>query len=77
MVGHVSSAYGLAVAAAAGTNDGQNIHAVICDELHEWQGDKGEKVWTVLTNSTGARQQPMVLQITTAGYDLEGTICGK
>jgi phage terminase large subunit-like protein len=65
------------VAAAAGTNDGQNIHAVICDELHEWTGDKGEKVWTVLTNATGARQQPLVLQITTAGYDLEGTICGK
>jgi phage terminase large subunit-like protein len=65
------------VAAAAGTNDGQNIHVVICDELHEWQGDKGEKVWTVLTNATGARQQPLVLQITTAGYDLEGTICGK
>jgi phage terminase large subunit-like protein len=60
------------VAAAAGTNDGQNIPAVICDELHEWTGDKGEKVWTVLTNATGARQQPLVLQITTAGYDLEG-----
>jgi phage terminase large subunit-like protein len=65
------------VAAAAGTNDGQNIHAVLCDELHEWAGDKGEKVWNVLTNATGARSQPMVLQITTAGYDLEGTICGK
>jgi phage terminase large subunit-like protein len=65
------------VAAAAGTNDGQHIHAVICDELHEWAGEKGEKVWNVLTNATGAREQPMVLQITTAGYDLEGTICGK
>ena len=43
------------VAAVAGTNDGKNIHAVICDELHEWQGDKGEKVWNVLTNGTGAR----------------------
>jgi phage terminase large subunit-like protein len=65
------------VAAAAGTNDGQNIHAVICDELHEWAGDRGENVWNVLTNATGARTQPMVLQITTAGYDREGTICGK
>lgn len=64
------------VAAVAGTNDGKNIHAVICDELHEWQGDKGEKVWNVLTNGTGARRQPMVLQITTAGYDLE-TVCGR
>lgn len=64
------------VAAVAGTNDGKNIHAVICDELHEWAGDKGEKVWNVLTNGTGARRQPMVLQITTAGYDLE-TVCGR
>lgn len=65
------------VAAAAGTNDGQNIHAVICDELHEWQGTKGENVWKVLTNGTGARRQPLVFQITTAGYDVEGTVCGQ
>lgn len=65
------------VAAVAGTNDGQNLHAVICDELHEWVGPKGENVWNVLTNGTGARRQPLVLQITTAGYDLDGTICGR
>jgi phage terminase large subunit-like protein len=64
------------VAAVAGTNDGQNIHAVICDELHEWQGVRGENVWTVLTNGTGARRQPMVLQITTAGFDPD-TVCGQ
>ena len=63
------------VAAVAGTNDGQNIHAVICDELHEWSGTRGESVWNVLTNGTGARRQPMVLQITTAGDDLD-TVCG-
>lgn len=64
------------VSAVAGTNDGLNIHAAILDELHEWQGTKGENVWNVLTNGTGARRQPMVLQITTAGYDLE-TVCGR
>ncbi len=62
------------VAAAAGTNDGQNIHAVVCDELHEWQGEKGRAVWTTLTNGTGARRQPLVLQITTAGWD-QDSIC--
>lgn len=62
------------VAAVAGTNDGKNIHAVICDELHEWAIGKGEKVWNVLTNGTGSRRRPMVLQITTAGFD-EHTIC--
>ena len=62
------------VAAAAGTNDGQNISAVICDELHEWASEKGRNVWNVLTNGTGARRQPLVLQITTAGWD-QDSIC--
>ncbi len=65
------------VSAVAGTNDGLNIHAVIADELHEWTGTRGEGVWNVLTNGTGARRQPMVLQITTAGHDIEGTVCGR
>lgn len=62
------------VAAVAGTNDGQNISCVICDELHEWAGERGRAVWTVLTNATGARRQPLVLQITTAGFD-QDTVC--
>lgn len=69
------------VAAVAGTNDGQNVYVVICDELHEWMGAeddttgrKGRDCWTVLTNGTGARRQPLVLQITTAGYDPR-TVC--
>lgn len=62
------------VAAASGTNDGLNIHVIITDELHEWAGPRGQAVWDVLTNGTGARRQPMVIQITTAGYD-EETIC--
>jgi phage terminase large subunit-like protein len=64
------------VAAVAGANDGLNIHALIADELHEWsgapedrQGRKGRDAWNVLTNGSGARSQPMMLQITTAGYD--------
>jgi len=62
------------VAAVAGANDGQNIHAVVCDELHEWIGYKGRAVWNVLTNAMGARRQPLVLQITTAGWDME-SVC--
>lgn len=69
------------VAAVAGANDGQNIHFVVCDELHEWpgapedsRGRKGRDCWTVLTNGTGARRQPLVLQITTAGHD-QSTVC--
>lgn len=64
------------VAAVAGTNDGRNIQATICDELHEWVGDKGERTHDVLTNGSGNRLQPLVLQITTAGFDKE-TVLGK
>lgn len=64
------------VAAAAGTNDGQNIFACFADELHEWTGPKGEQVWNVLTNGTGARRQPLIFQTTTAGYDQE-SVCGR
>lgn len=63
------------VAAAAGTNDGKNVFVVICDELHEWKG-KGEQIWNILTNGSGARDEPLVLQITTAGDDLE-TVAGR
>jgi len=76
LVPSVPGARLLRVAAVAGTNDGKNIHAVICDELHEWTGPRGENVWNVLTNGTGARRQPMVVQITTAGFDRE-TVCWR
>jgi phage terminase large subunit-like protein len=59
------------VAAAVGTNDGLNISAAILDELHEWDNNRGRGVWNVLTNGTISRRQPLVFQITTAGYDKE------
>lgn len=65
------------VSASGGTQDGLNIHAVIIDEFHEFEPGKKQKTWEVLTNGTGARRQPLVIQITTAGSDLEGTVCGQ
>lgn len=62
------------LSAAVGTNDGPSWFVVILDELHEWKGDKGQKLWDVLTNGTGAREEPMIIQLTTAGFDKE-TIC--
>lgn len=68
------------VAAAAkktsSTLDGKNIYVVICDELHCWEGGGARIVWDVLTNGGVTRRQPMVLQITTAGFDKD-TICGE
>jgi phage terminase large subunit-like protein len=56
--------------------DGKNIYVVICDELHCWEGPQARVVWDTLTNGTVTRRQPMVFQITTAGFDLE-TVCGE
>lgn len=68
------------VAAAAkktsSTLDGPNVYVVICDELHCWEGNGARVVWDTLTNGGVTRRQPMVLQITTAGFDRE-TICGE
>ena len=64
------------VAAVGGAGDGGNVFVAVLDELHEWTKAKHETTWTVLTGGGGARDAPLVLQITTAGWDLD-TICGR
>jgi phage terminase large subunit-like protein len=51
--------------------DGLNAHLAIFDELHEY---KNYKLVNVIKNSTAARQQPLILYITTAGYQLDGVL---
>jgi phage terminase large subunit-like protein len=51
--------------------DGLNAHLAIFDEIHEY---KDYKLINVIKNSTGARKQPLILYITTAGYQLEGPL---
>lgn len=50
----------------ADSMDGLNVHGVIADELHAWPG---RDMWDVLETATGARRQPLMLGITTAGHD--------
>lgn len=52
-------------------SDGLNIHLGVCDEVASWSGDQGLKFYEVLKSSMGAREQPMLLTITTAGYENE------
>ncbi|MCZ8518875.1 terminase large subunit [Paenibacillus caseinilyticus] len=54
------------VAADADTLDGLNVHAALVDELH---AHKKRALWDVLDTATGARRQPLMLAITTAGFD--------
>ena len=46
--------------------DGLNVHGAIVDELH---AHKNREMWDVLDTATGSRRQPLILGITTAGYD--------
>lgn len=57
--------------AQAGTLDGLNVHGGAVDEVH---AHKTRKLWDVLDSATGARSQPLLSAITTAGWDRSG-IC--
>lgn len=46
--------------------DGLNIHAAICDERHAWPNTE---IYDVIKTGMGARSQPMLLSISTAGTD--------
>ena len=56
------------LAFSAKKSDGLNVQCGVCDEIASWQGDQGIKFYEVLKSSQGARVQPMLLSITTAGY---------
>lgn len=51
--------------------DGLNTHLGIFDEIHEF---KSYKLISVVKNSRGARKQPLLIYITTAGYQLDGPL---
>lgn len=60
------------LAFSAKKSDGLNISLCIADEIASWTGDAGLKFYEVIKSSFGARRQPLLLSITTAGYVYEG-----
>ena len=56
------------LAFSAKKSEGLNISCGICDEVASWQGDQGIRFYEALKSSQGARKQPLLLSITTAGY---------
>lgn len=50
----------------SGKMDGFNVHAGLVDELH---AHPNSKMWDVLRSAMGARKQPILRAITTAGFD--------
>ena len=64
------------IAADGKLQHGLNPSAVIADEVHSFQTPRQEELWNALTTASGARDQPLILSITTAGYD-RSTILGR
>ena len=60
------------IAFNAKKSDGLNPHFGCLDEISSWQGDAGLKQYEVLKSALGARKQPMLLSISTAGYVNDG-----
>ena len=60
------------LAFSAKKSDGLNPHLTVCDEIAAWPGDAGLKQYEVLKSALGARRQPVLLSISTAGYVNEG-----
>lgn len=61
-----SSSRFMPLSSDASTMDGLNVHGAIIDELH---AHRTRHVVDVLETATGARRQPLLFEITTAGYD--------
>lgn len=53
-------------------SDGFNPHLTVCDELASWPAEMGRKQYEVMKSALGARLQPLILSITTAGYVNDG-----
>lgn len=53
-------------------SDGLNVSCAILDEVASWRGQAGLRFYEVLKSSVGARRQPILLGITTSGYENDG-----
>ena len=63
-----------AVSSDADTLDGLNPSAALCDEIHKW---RGRALWDVIETGMGARDQPLLWAITTAGEEGEQDVYGQ
>tara|TARA_Y100000004_G_scaffold173316_1_gene211059 strand:- start:10420 stop:11970 length:1551 start_codon:yes stop_codon:yes gene_type:complete len=62
-----------ALSADAKLQHGHNAHAILFDELHT---QPNRDLWDVMKTSTGARTQPLLIALTTAGASkTDGNIC--
>lgn len=60
------------LAFSAKKSDGLNPSLTVADEVASWAGDQGLKFYEVIKSAFGARRQPLLLAISTAGYINDG-----
>jgi phage terminase large subunit-like protein len=60
------------IAFNAKKSDGFNPHITVCDEIASWPAVQGLRQYEVMKSALGARKQPILLSISTAGYENEG-----
>lgn len=60
------------LAFSAKKSDGLNISVGICDEIASYSANGGNRFYEVLKSSQGARKQPLLISISSAGYENEG-----
>lgn len=53
-------------------SDGFNPHLTVCDEIASWPAEQGRKQYEVMKSALGARKQPLIISISTAGYINDG-----
>ena len=53
-------------------SDGYNPMLYVGDEVASWPGQRGLRQWEVMVSGTGAREEPLGLAISSAGYENEG-----
>lgn len=53
-------------------SDGFNPHLTVCDEIASWPAEQGLRQYEVMKSALGARRQPLILSISTAGYVNDG-----
>ena len=64
-----SNSSAMPVAFSEKKTDGLNPSYVSLDELSSWRGDAGLKQYEVFKSALGARSQPLMFGISTAGYE--------
>lgn len=64
------------IAADGKLQHGLNPSGIVADEIHALVSPRQEELWAALTTGSGAREEPLTIAITTAGFDKD-TVLGR